>query len=103
MSFFCSYVLGAYVLCFMILLPSIVGSWWYKSIRFNSDKILLSTSDMFQHLIFRSPTMQLERAYKLFKLVFIFLLLIFPIRKFQIVSKRFSIEKLVSFDCSFFE
>jgi len=55
------YVLGAYVLCFMIILPSVVGSWWYKSIRFNSDKILLSTSDMFQHLIFRSPTMQSKK------------------------------------------
>lgn len=55
------FVLGCYVLMFMIILPTVVGRWWYKSIKFNTDSILLSTSNMFQYFIYRSPTMQFKR------------------------------------------
>ena len=54
-------ILGIYVLCFMVILPTTVGSWWYKSIKYNNDAILLSTSNMFQYFIYRSPTMQFKR------------------------------------------
>merc|ERR1711981_270533 len=55
------WVLGAYVLCFMIILPSVVGRWWYTKIKYNNDAILLNTTNMFQYFIYKSPTMQFKR------------------------------------------
>ena len=55
------FVLGLYVICFMVILPTTVGRWWYKSIKFSSDAILLSTGNLFQYFIYQSPTMQFKR------------------------------------------
>lgn len=55
------WVLGCYVLCFMIILPSVVGRWWYTKIKYNNDAILLNTTNMFQYFIYKSPTMQFKR------------------------------------------
>lgn len=32
-------VLGLYGLVFMVALPTTVGMWWYKSIRYSGDKV----------------------------------------------------------------
>ena len=40
-------VLGLYVLVFMILLPVVVGRWWYKSIKYSADDILLHTTQLY--------------------------------------------------------
>ena len=45
----------------MIILPSVVGRWWYTKIKYNNDAILLNTTNMFQYFIYKSPTMQFKR------------------------------------------
>lgn len=34
------WVLGLYALVFMVALPTIVGMWWYKSIRYTGDQVI---------------------------------------------------------------
>ena len=41
------FVLGLYVLMFMILLPTVVGTWWYRSIKYSADDILLHTTQLY--------------------------------------------------------
>lgn len=42
------WVLGAYALVFMIALPTVVGTWWYKSLRYTGDQVkLLEKMDHF--------------------------------------------------------
>ena len=33
------WVLGVYTLVFMIALPTVVGIWWYNSIKFSGDQV----------------------------------------------------------------
>uniref|UniRef100_UPI00358E80AD translocation protein SEC63 homolog n=1 Tax=Myxine glutinosa TaxID=7769 RepID=UPI00358E80AD len=40
-------VLGVYALAFMVILPTAVGTWWYRSMRYTGDQILLSTTQLF--------------------------------------------------------
>lgn len=56
------WVLGLYGLVFMIALPSVVGMWWYRSIRYSGDKVLLDTSQMYFYFIHKTPHMLLKRA-----------------------------------------
>lgn len=56
------WVLGLYGLIFMVALPSVVGMWWYRSIRFSGDKVLLDTSQMYFFFIHKTPDMMLKRA-----------------------------------------
>nr|XP_014095299.1 translocation protein SEC63 homolog [Bactrocera oleae] len=56
------WVLGLYGLIFMVALPSVVGMWWYRSIRFSGDKVLLDTSQMYFYFIHKTPHMLLKRA-----------------------------------------
>ncbi|XP_036336051.1 translocation protein SEC63 homolog [Rhagoletis pomonella] len=56
------WVLGLYGLIFMVALPSVVGMWWYRSIRFSGDKVLLDTSQMYFFFIHKTPHMLLKRA-----------------------------------------
>ncbi|CAD7004635.1 translocation protein SEC63 homolog [Ceratitis capitata] len=56
------WVLGLYGLVFMVALPSVVGMWWYRSIRFSGDKVLLDTSQMYFYFIHKTPHMLLKRA-----------------------------------------
>eukprot|EP00116_Pleurobrachia_bachei_P002077 sb/3462339/ len=48
------FVLGVYVAIFMILLPVVVGSWWYKSIKYSADDILLRTTQMLFGILARN-------------------------------------------------
>ncbi|XP_067674081.1 translocation protein SEC63 homolog [Haliotis asinina] len=56
------WVLAAYLLVFMILMPIIVGMWWYRSIKFSGDQILLDTTHLYFYFISRTPNMILKRA-----------------------------------------
>ncbi|EDW17755.1 translocation protein SEC63 homolog [Drosophila mojavensis] len=56
------WVLGLYGLVFMVAMPSAVGIWWYRSIRFSGDKVLLDTSQMYFYFIHKTPHMLLKRA-----------------------------------------
>jgi translocation protein SEC63 len=50
-------VLGAYVFVFIIILPIVVGTWWYKSIKYTSDQVLIQTMQLFNHLLLKNPQM----------------------------------------------
>lgn len=56
------WVLGLYGLIFMVALPSVVGMWWYRSIRYSGDKVLLNTTQMYFYFIHKTPHMLLKRA-----------------------------------------
>jgi len=50
------FVLGLYALVFMIALPTVVGIWWYRSIKFNGDQVLLDTSNIYYFFIHKQIT-----------------------------------------------
>ncbi|KAK9888878.1 hypothetical protein WA026_001099 [Henosepilachna vigintioctopunctata] len=56
------WVLGLYALVFMIALPTVVGIWWYRSIKFTSDQVLLDTTQMYYYFFHRTPNMILKRV-----------------------------------------
>lgn len=55
-------VLGMYILVFMVALPVSVGLWWYRSVKFGCDKVLLQTSEMYYYFIHKTPHMALKRV-----------------------------------------
>jgi len=56
------WVLGLYALVFMIALPFAVGTWWYRSIRYSGDKVLLDTSQMYFYFFHKTPMMAMKRV-----------------------------------------
>ncbi|XP_025097112.1 translocation protein SEC63 homolog [Pomacea canaliculata] len=56
------WVLAAYGLVFIIILPIVVGVWWYRSIKFSSDQVLLETNRLYFYFISKTPNMILKRA-----------------------------------------
>ncbi|CAD7082952.1 unnamed protein product [Hermetia illucens] len=56
------WVLGLYALVFMVALPIAVGTWWYRSIRFSGDKVLLDTAQMYFFFFHKTPNMALKRV-----------------------------------------
>lgn len=56
------WVLGVYVLVFMIILPCVVGSWWYKSIKYSADDILLNTTHLYFQLFSKSPLHNISKC-----------------------------------------
>lgn len=56
------WVLGLYALVFMVALPTVVGMWWYKSIRYSGDQILLDTTQMYYYFFHKTPSMALKRV-----------------------------------------
>lgn len=55
-------VLGIYALIFMVALPVSVGAWWYKSMQFGSDKVLIITSKVYFSFIEHTPNMPIKRV-----------------------------------------
>lgn len=55
-------VLGIYVLIFMIIMPVVVGTWWYKSIKYTGDKVLIRTSQLYTYLFVQTPQIIIKRA-----------------------------------------
>ncbi|XP_055603327.1 translocation protein SEC63 homolog [Uranotaenia lowii] len=56
------WVLGLYALVFMVALPTVVGTWWYRSIRYSGDKVLLDTTQMYFYFFHKTPHMALKRV-----------------------------------------
>ncbi|GMT00018.1 hypothetical protein PENTCL1PPCAC_22192 [Pristionchus entomophagus] len=56
------WVLAFYGFIFMILLPVGVGYWWYNSIKYNVDKVLLDTTQLFGYFTRKTPRMEIHRA-----------------------------------------
>jgi translocation protein SEC63 len=56
------WVLGLYALVFMVALPTVVGTWWYRSIRYSGDKVLLDTTQMYFYFFHKTPNMPLKRV-----------------------------------------
>ncbi|RWS01622.1 Translocation protein SEC63-like protein [Dinothrombium tinctorium] len=55
-------VLGLYALVFMIALPTIVGVWWYRSVKYGGDQVLLDTSQLYYYFIHKTQYMILRRV-----------------------------------------
>lgn len=55
-------VLGVYVLVFMIIMPTVVGMWWYKSIKYTGDQILMRTTQLYYHFLMKTPNLILKRV-----------------------------------------
>ncbi|CAJ0949469.1 unnamed protein product, partial [Mesorhabditis belari] len=55
------WVLAFYGLIFMIVLPVGVGFWWYNSIKYNHDKVLLDTTQLFFYFLHKTPKMEINR------------------------------------------
>lgn len=56
------WVLGLYALVFMVALPTVVGIWWYRSIKYTGDQVLLDTSQMYYYFFHKTPSMALKRV-----------------------------------------
>ncbi|KRZ10246.1 Translocation protein SEC63 -like protein [Trichinella zimbabwensis] len=59
------WVLGIYALLFMIVLPVVVGSWWFRSIKYSADCVLLDTRQMYKYMFHRTPNLVPKRAFGL--------------------------------------
>lgn len=75
------WVLGLYALVFMVALPIVVcnsdtifvtniifiiffkvGTWWYRSIKFTGDQVLLDTTQLYYFFFNKTPNMALKRV-----------------------------------------
>lgn len=56
------WVLGLYGIVFMIALPVTVGTWWYRTIRFSGEKVLLDTTQLYFYFFHKTPNMALKRV-----------------------------------------
>ncbi|CAG0891185.1 unnamed protein product [Darwinula stevensoni] len=56
------WVLGLYTLVFMFGLPIIVGTWWYRSIQYSSESVLLDTTQLYYYFFHKTPSMNLHRV-----------------------------------------
>ncbi|KAL0967128.1 hypothetical protein UPYG_G00248130 [Umbra pygmaea] len=54
-------VLLVYALAFMVILPVVVGTWWYRSIRYSGDQILINTTQLYMHFMYKTPNMNMKR------------------------------------------
>ncbi|XP_003742707.1 translocation protein SEC63 homolog [Galendromus occidentalis] len=57
------WVLGAYMLVFMVGLPTAVGMWWYRSAKYGEDlEVLLDTTQLYFFFINKTSLMPLRRV-----------------------------------------
>ena len=55
-------VIGVYFMIFMVGLPIMVGRWWYRSIRYSKEEVLLNTTQLFLYFLNKTTNMNLKRA-----------------------------------------
>ncbi|KAK1338141.1 hypothetical protein QTO34_001251 [Cnephaeus nilssonii] len=55
------WVLLVYGLAFMVILPVVVGSWWYRSIRYSGDQILIRTTQIYTYFVYKTRNMDMKR------------------------------------------
>lgn len=65
-------VLGLYFLVFMLVLPLTVRKWWYSSIKYSKEEVLLNTSQLFLYFLSKTTNMNLKRALMVFSAAFEF-------------------------------
>ena len=46
----------------MVALPVSVGTWWYRSIRYSGDQVLLDTTQMYYYFFHKTPQMAIKRV-----------------------------------------
>uniref|UniRef100_A0A915IYQ5 J domain-containing protein n=1 Tax=Romanomermis culicivorax TaxID=13658 RepID=A0A915IYQ5_ROMCU len=56
------FVLAAYGLVFMIILPVAVGIWWYRSIKYSADSVLMKTTELFAHMEHKTSFLNVKRV-----------------------------------------
>ncbi|XP_074663025.1 translocation protein SEC63 homolog isoform X2 [Tubulanus polymorphus] len=56
------WVLAMYGLVFMVILPVVVGTWWYRSIKYSGDQVLLDTTQLYYYFFHKTPNMVLKRV-----------------------------------------
>ena len=49
-----------------------VGSWWYRSIQYTGDSVLIKTTKMFEFYLYKTPLMNRRRALMVFSGAFEF-------------------------------
>ncbi|GAB1861954.1 Translocation protein SEC63-like protein [Camponotus japonicus] len=84
------WVLGLYALVFMVALPTIVGMWWYKSIRYTGDQVLMTTTELYYVFFVKTPSMSLKRVIMILAASFEF----FKKRNAEIVERHTDIEEV---------
>ncbi|KAJ8315346.1 hypothetical protein KUTeg_007496 [Tegillarca granosa] len=57
-----AWVLAAYGLVFMVIMPVAVGIWWYRSIKYSKDEVLLDTTRLYYYFFQKVPNMMLKRV-----------------------------------------
>jgi len=56
------WVLACYMLAFIVILPIVVGTWWYRSIQYSADEVLMDTEQLYWYFFHKTPNMPLKRA-----------------------------------------
>ncbi|KAL4233084.1 secretory subunit [Mactra antiquata] len=56
------WVLMVYIVLFMVIMPAVVGVWWYRSIKFSKDQVLLNTSRLYLYFFTKNPQMILKKC-----------------------------------------
>lgn len=41
------------------------GTWWYRSIRYSGDQILINTTQLFMHFMYKTPNMNMKREFSI--------------------------------------
>ncbi|KAF7254062.1 hypothetical protein EYD10_00684 [Varanus komodoensis] len=57
-------VLLVYGLAFMVILPVVVGSWWYRSIRYSGDQILIRTTQIYTYFVYKTRNMDMKNYFR---------------------------------------
>lgn len=55
------WVLFVYIVVFMVIMPAVVGMWWYKSIKFSKDLVLLDTTKLYMYFFSKNLNMILKK------------------------------------------
>jgi translocation protein SEC63 len=55
------FVLGLYMLVFIVILPIIVGTWWYRSIKYTTANLLIQTTQIFFHFLSKHRQLNIRR------------------------------------------
>ncbi|XP_052280964.1 translocation protein SEC63 homolog [Dreissena polymorpha] len=56
------WVLMVYIGIFMVIMPACVGVWWYRSIKFSKDQVLLNTTRLYLYFFSKNPHMILKKV-----------------------------------------
>uniref|UniRef100_A0A8C5GG61 Translocation protein SEC63 homolog n=1 Tax=Gouania willdenowi TaxID=441366 RepID=A0A8C5GG61_GOUWI len=46
---------------FIVILLYFQGTWWYRSIRYSGDQILINTTQLYMHFMYKTPNMNMKR------------------------------------------